>query len=582
MLVKISSVRLALMLLPFLLPGTSMCFIGAVSATQEELKPDLILTNGRVVTMDQRDSVVEAVAVKGERIIKVGSNSEIKPMAGKNTRILDLGGRVMLPGLVDAHSHTDGVSPECLDLTQARSIAEIKDAVVKKIATTPVGTWIVGAGPFMFWQGWDERRLQEKRLVTRWDLDPISPNHPVLLMKDAGHALVLNSFALKLANITKDTPDPRKEIVKDPATGEPTGVLLEASMGLGTSLLPPLSLAERMAAARNASDQLLRSGITTVAAMSVSPEDIGTFQALYSRPTQSLVSTVLCPYVPATRPVDEVLRFVRGSGVITGFGNEHLKLGALKIFVDGGITGRAAWFKKAYKNRPDFYGIPQVEKETLFATVRLADKLGWQIHLHVCGDAAAELALDALEAAQKENQTEGRRHILTHLYILSPEMIARMRRLGIVAVLQPNFVYALGEHMREALNEDQLTNIVPVRSLLDGQVPVALGIDGLPQNPMYAIYAAVVRRTDAGNVLAASEAVTVKEALRAYTKTSAYALFEEQRRGSIEVGKFADLIVLDRDIFKVPNDEIKDVKVLLTIKEGQIALNQLSQAKVRN
>jgi hypothetical protein len=278
-------------------------------------------------------------------------------------------------------------------------------------------------------------------------------------------------------------------------------------------------------------------------------------------------------------PVAEVLRFVRGSGVISGFGNEHLKLGALKIFVDGGITGRAAWFKKAYKNRPDFYGIPQVEKETLFAAVRLADKLGWQIHLHVCGDAAAELALDALEAAQKENQTKGRRHILTHLYILSPEMIARMRRLGVVAVLQPNFVYSLGEHMREALTDEHLKNIVPFRSLLEGKVPVALGIDGLPQNPMYAIYAAVVRRTDAGNALSGSEAVTVKDALRAYTNTSAYALFEEHRRGSIEPGKIADLIALDRDIFKVPSESIKDIKVLLTIKEGKIAFNQLTDVK---
>ena len=157
-------------------------------------------------------------------------------------------------------------------------------------------------------------------------------------------------------------------------------------------------------------------------------------------------------------------------------------------------------------------------------------------------------------------------------------MIARMRRLGVVAVLQPNFVYSLGEHMREALSDDQLANIVPVRSLLQGQVPVALGIDGLPQNPMYAIYAAVARRTDAGNILAANEAVGVMDALRAYTNTSAYALFEEQRRGSIERGKIADLIVLDRDIFKVPVETIKDVRILLTLREGMIAVNRLTGA----
>jgi predicted amidohydrolase YtcJ len=495
-------------------------------------------------------------------------------LAGKKTRIIDLGGRVMLPGFVDAHSHTDGVSPDSLDLTEASSIADITEAVRKKVATTPPGQWIVGAGPFMFWQGWDERRLRERRLVTRWDLDPVSPNHPVLLIKDAGHALVLNSYAMKMGNITKDTPDPRKEIVKDPTSGEPTGVLLEASMSLGINLLPEASLEDRVKAERNASNQLLGFGITTVAAMSVSAPEIAAFQYLYANTKEPLVSTILCPYVPTTRPLQEVLQFVNSWQVITGFGDQRLKLGSLKIFLDGGITGRAAWFKKPYKNRPDFYGIPQVERETLFAVVRQADKLGWQIHFHACGDAAAELALQALEAAQKENHTQGRRHILTHLYILSPDMIARMNRLGVVAVLQPNFVYSLGEHMREALSDDQLSEIVPVRRLLRGNVPVALGIDGLPENPMYAIYAAVVRRTNAGNVLAANESVSVMEAVRAYTNTSAYALFEEQRRGSIEPAKIADLIVLDQDIFKVPPETIKDVKVVLTVKAGQIAVDR--------
>jgi len=566
---------LAILVVSLLSTATFPLIRSEADALQDELAADLLLTNGRVFTMDSRGSIAEAVAVRGNRIIKVGTNSAVRSLSGKTTRVLDLGGRVVLPGLVDAHSHTDGVSPDCVNLTEARSVADITQAVARKAATKPPGTWIVGAGPFMFWQGWDERRLQEHRLLTRWDLDPVSPNHPVLLIKDAGHALVLNSYALRLANITRDSPDPRKEIVKDPVTGEPTGLLLEASMGLGINLLPAASLEDRMAAAGNASDQLLGMGITTVAAMSVSPEDIATFQALYSRANKPLVSTVLCPYVPTTRPLAEVLSFVRNWEVISGFGNEKLKLGSLKIFVDGGITGRAAWFKKAYKNRPGFYGIPQVERETLFATVRLADKLGWQIHFHVCGDAAAELALEALEAAQKENQTQGRRHILTHLYILSPEMITRMRRLGVVAVLQPNFVYSLGEHMREALSDDQLANIVPVRSLLQGQVPVALGIDGLPENPMYAIYAAVARKTDAGNVLAANEAVSVMDAVRAYTNTSAYALFEEQQRGSIERGKISDLIVLDQDIFKVPVETIKDVKILLTIRAGLIAVNRL-------
>lgn len=567
-------------------PGLALAVLGCIcTATTpapgqlipDETAPDLILTNAKVVTLDDQDRLLEAVAVKGDRIVGVGARVAIGKLAGRHTRVLDLGGRVVLPGFVDAHSHTSGVSPDYLDLTEAHSVAEIAAAVADKALTKPAGEWIVGAGPFMFWRGWDERRLQERRLLTRWDLDPVSPHHPVLLVKEAGHAVVLNSVALKLAGITKDTPDPRGQIMRDAATGEPTGVLLESAMNLAFDHLPPATHEDRMAAAQHAMGQLLELGITTVANMSVGREEIRAFQALYDRRGQPRVSTVLCPLVPAGGTPEQAVEFVRGWQVVSGLGNKNLKLGALKIFVDGGITGRAAWFKQAYKDRPGYYGIPQTSRETLFEVVRLADRLGWQLHLHACGDAAAELALDALEAAQKENQTTGRRHILTHLYVLSPEMIARMRRLGIVAVLQPNFVYSLGEHMRAALDDSQLEHIIPFRSLLAAGVPVALSADGLPQNPFYGIYAAVARKTEAGHPLGTAEAATVLDALRAYTRISAYALFEEHRRGSIEAGKVADLVVLDRDILEVPPEQVKDIQVLLTIKHGRVAVDRMHQ-----
>lgn len=262
--------------------------------------------------------------------------------------------------------------------------------------------------------------------------------------------------------------------------------------------------------------------------------------------------------------------------MISGFGDHRLKLGALKIFVDGGVTNRTAWFQKPYRDRPGYYGMPEVDRETLFETVRLADQLGWQLHFHTCGDAAAELVLQALEEARKRNQTAGRRHLLTHLYVLSTEQMARMRRLGVVAVLQPNFVYALGEHMRAVLADEQLEHLIPFRSLLEAGVPVALSADGHPQNPLYGVYAAVVRETEAGHVLGRGEAVSVLEALRAYTRTSAYSMFEEDRRGSLQPGKLADLIVLDRDLLTGPPSEIKDARVLLTIKNGAVAVDRLT------
>lgn len=571
--------------LPLLLGLALLAIATAVSAPSElapegvpkPLAADLVLLNGKVVTLDDSHQIAQAVAVKGDRIVAVGTNETVQTLAGPGTKVLDLAGRTVLPGLVDAHSHTSGVPPDYLDLFGVRSVAEIQEAVAQKAGTKPPGEWIVGSGRFMIYSGWDDKRLKEKRWLTRWDIDPVSPNHPVLLIKDGGHAVVLNSYALRLAGITKETPDLKGQIVRDPQTGVPTGALLKLASEVTSQLLPPPTKEERIQAAANASRQLLRMGTTTVVDASTDDEMFRVYQALYARGTEPLVSTVLSPHVP-TESLEQSLQFVQGWQVTSGFGNDQLKLGALKIFVDGGVTNRTAWFKKPYKDRPDYYGIPEVDRKMLFETVRLADQLGWQLHFHTCGDAAVELVLDALEEAQKENQTSGRRHILTHLYVLSAKQIARMRRLGVVAVLQPNFVYALGEHMQAVLGEEQLEHLIPFRSLLQAGVPVALSADGHPQNPFYGIYVAAERKTEAGHVLGAAEAVDRLDALRAYTRTSAYALFEEGRRGSIEAGKLADLIVLDRDILTIPLEEIKDIQVLLTIKSGQIAVNRLTQA----
>ena len=575
---SVSSVNLKRVLCGSLVLALLVLFFEACGNPQQSsgLPADVILLHGKVLTMNDAGDTVQAVAIRQGRIVAVGSDSQIEALAGSATRVIDLQGRVASPGLVDAHSHIEGVPPEDLDLTHASSVAEVQKAVADRAAKIPAGQWIVGAGPFMTWQGWDERRLKEKRLLTYKDLDPVSPDHPVLLVKDAGHAVVLNSYAMRLAKIDKNTPDPRHEIMRDPKTGQLTGVLLEAGMSLGFAAIPPASQESRIAAMRHASDQLLHWGVTTVEGVSIGKEDFRDFQALYQGAREPLVSSVLCPLVPSTKPTNESVQFVKDWSVITGFGNESLKLGALKIFNDGGITGRGAWFKEAYKGRPGYYGIPQVTKETLFATVKEGDRLGWQVHIHTCGDAAAELAIQALEAAQQENHTTGRRHIMTHLYILSPDMIARMKRLGVVAVLQPNFVYSIGEHMREALNDDQLQDIVPYRSLIEAGVSVAIGADGLPQNPFYALYAAVARVTEAGNKLAPQEAVTVMDALRAYTRGSAYALFEEDRRGSLEPGKIADVMVLDRDILTVPVEQVKDAQVLMTIKDGGVVFDNLT------
>ncbi len=543
------------------------------------LAPDLVFLNGKVVTMDDAGHITQAVAIKGGRFVAVGTNDEIRALAGSKTRVIQLRGLTVLPGLVDAHSHTSGVPTDWLDLFDAGSILEIQQKVAQKIATKRPGEWVVGSGKFMTYSGWDDRRLREKRWLNRQDLDPVSPQNPVVLIKDGGHAIVVNSYALRVTGIDKNTPDPRHEILRDAESGELTGAILESSIDLVYKHLPVLTTQDRADAAIGASRQLLEMGTTTVADAAVSDQAFPVFQEILASQRGPLVSYVLMPEVPASGPLEDASKFILSWRVKTGFGDDRVKLGALKFFVDGGITAQSAWFTKPYKNRAGHYGIQRIQTKTLFELVRIADQLGWQLHFHTCGDAAAQLVLDALEAAQKQNKTSGRRHVLTHLYYASPEMIRRMHELGVIAVLQPNFVYTLGEHMRAAMQDDQLAHYMPFRSLLEAGVPVALSADGHPQNPLYGIMGSVVRRTDAGHPLGEAEAVTAMEALRAYTRTSAYSLFEEDRRGSIEPGKLADLIVLDRDILAVKPEEIKDLKVLLTIKNGQVAVDHLSKSE---
>src|SRR3972149_332661 len=350
----------------------------------EALAPELILVNGKVMTLDDADRVVEAVAIKAGRIVAVGSNQTIRALAGRATRVLDVGGRLVLPGLVDAHSHSTGVPPDYLDLYGAHSIAEIVEAVRKKAEEKPEGEWIVGSGTFMVYSGWDDTRLAEKRWVTRADLDPVSPHHPVLLIKDGGHAVVLNSYALRLAGIPKDTPDPTGQTPREPQSGEPTGAVLKLATEVTSELLPRPTEEERIQAALNASGQLLRMGTTTVADASSTPETIRIFQAMYARGQEPLVSTILDPVVPVGKGLEESLEVVHSWAVQTGFGDERIKLGALKFFIDGGVTSRTAWFSQPYKDRPDYYGIPEVNRETLFEVGRLADRLGLQLHLHTC------------------------------------------------------------------------------------------------------------------------------------------------------------------------------------------------------
>ncbi len=527
--------------------------------------PDIVLINGKVFTCDAANSIHQAVAIADGRFAAVGTNEEIRALAGPSTKVIDLRGRLVLPGFIDAHIHPIGLGiPNYLDVSQATSIAEIRRALAEQAAETPAGQWIRGGG-------WLEENLAEQRAPTRWDIDEAAGDHPVILFKQGWHALLANSRALWRARITRETPDPPGgHIVRDPQTGEPTGLLEEAAMDLVIAVIPkrPTDTIEGL---RQTCTRLLKYGITTAYFSSELPETLRAYQQLYRPPRPAMVRAIIRPWLYTTgRTTADLLAQLEGWPVISGLGNEWLRIGELKIFVDGGITTQSALMWKAYKGRPGYFGVQSIDKETLNAVVKKAHRLGWQIHFHTCGDRAIDLALDALEAAQKAFPRKDARHSLTHTYVISPRAIERLARLNVAVVVQPNFIYTLGRRFAFSFEEERLRRVIPVKTLLDHGVRVVFSSDNIPIGPLQGLYGAVHRVSRDGRPIGPEEEITIEQAIRLYTIAGAYLAFDERRKGSIEVGKLADAVVIDRDLLTVPVEEIRRARVDMTIVGGRI------------
>ncbi|MDA0681196.1 MAG: amidohydrolase [Proteobacteria bacterium] len=515
---------------------------------------DTILHNGKVVTIDASLSIMSAVVVDGDSIVAVGGDELLEEYVANNT--VDLAGKVLMPGFVDSHTHIRGEPQRHINLTETKSIEEIKNLVSDKAAELGEGEWITG-------YGWSEDFMAELRRPLRTDLDEAAPDNPVLLTRAGGHSAVANSAALRQAEITATTPQPDNGVIEHRDDGELNGVIRERQ-DIISRLIPEATNEEVRDSLIAELRRQLSLGITSLTHATGSIEAWPEWETIYSQHRGTLPRANLQVFWidPGT---------MMAFGKKSGDGDEHLRVGPIKIFVDGGFTGPAAYTKEPYKDQPDYRGTLSIEPAELTRIISELNAAGWQTGIHAIGDAAIELVVDELALALDENPRVDHRHYLNHFTVMpSSVAMAKMAEYGIAVTQQANFTYTLEGRYVDYLDGDRVEHNNPLRTPMNHGIHVALSSDILPIGPMVGIYAAVTRKGMSGRVFAAEEALSVMEALQAYTLYGAWLSFEEGMKGSIEAGKLADMIVLDQDILTIDPAQILNVNIEQTWLGGRL------------
>jgi hypothetical protein len=529
-----------------------------------------IFINGSIITIDEDDRICDAVAVAGNKIVFVGSSSEALKHRSAHTDVIDLKGRTLIPGFIDAHCHaaTYGVAQLHLPCSprDVSSIDDLLKSISRRASTTPPGEWILG-------RGYNHLSMREKRHPTRWELDSAAPNHKVFLVRTCGHLAVANSRVLDEFNIGPATPDPEGGKIDKDSQGRPTGLLYEqAAMRIRMQTQP--SSAELETALKKMNEEFLRLGITSLHdASGVNPEEIRVFQKGGS---EGWIKVRLYLMVRSAGSVCQLGDSFLQTGLVTGFGNERIRLGPYKIMIDGAGSSGSAAMKNPYPGDSENYGILNISEQELNERIENAHRCGYQIALHAIGDKAIEMALDGYARALTRYPRSNHRHRIEHCGFLSDALIQKLIDLEVIPALGLPFLYELGENYLEIYEQNDLQRAYPLGSLLKSGVKAALSSDApvIHPNPMHGLYFALAHKTKSGRSIAPGQKVGMLQALRAYTIHGAYASFEEEIKGSIEPGKLADLVVLSRNILSAPTEELLDVSVDLTMVDGEILFRQ--------
>lgn len=516
---------------------------------QEKEQAEMAVINGKVFTVSEKNPEVQAVAVKDGKILALGTDEEIKKHIGPSTRVLDVEGKLVVPGFIDAHCHLNygGSTLSMLDLREAVSIQSIQEQIAARIEELPEGATVVGYASYpntaLFkGLGWPTKEI----------LDEVSPDNPVLIRRMGGHAIWVNSVALEQSGITRDTESPSGgEIVKDPETGEPTGILKEAASNL-LKVSTPWNTRENVEKALEHAAKLGLTGVQTDAGLS--------FVELLDQLKKEGKLTLR---IYAWIPVHELDKYME-KGIQRGQGDEMLRIGLVKIYIDGTIGVRSALMFESFTEEPGNTGLAQYEEEEFYALVEKAHANDYQVGVHAIGDKGVNWVLNAIEKAQKKHGNKGLRHRVEHCTVITFEDAERLGRLGVVASMQPN-ITGSELYRRMRLGVERARRVDMWRTLLNNGAVLAWGTDWPVSslNPMENLYQLVTRYYK-------EERLTMAEAIKYYTYGSAYASFEEDIKGTLEKGKLADMVVLSRDLFSIPPKEILNTEVLYTILGGKI------------
>jgi predicted amidohydrolase YtcJ len=530
--------------------------------------PSMILYSGKIVTLDKNNDTVEAIAIRDGKVLAVGTDKDMLRLKTSSTKLVNLQGRTVIPGIIDSHNHPTGQGMKLFwaDLSKPTSIAGIVEMIGAQVKNAKPGEWVQNSGI------WNDSKLTDKRNPTRFDIDPVSPNNPVFLNR--GHMAVVNTAALRVLGITKNTPNPPGgTFEKDPKTGELTGRLYEKAIEPVRKMVPAATPEQLEAAQIESLKEYAAAGVTSVRSAADSPAAMRAFIALHNRGALKLrvsVNILINPNMPAA----DLEKMLRDSPVSSGLGDDMLKVWGIKMVADGGSD--LAYMRQHYVNRPDFFGQPGGTQQNFINAARLCNKYGWRVGIHAVGDAAVDMVLKAYQAANKDSSIVGKRWAIEHGYVLHPEQMDQIKNLGLVMNMQTWHLYNLRRNFLQNYGRQTAEMSHNYEDLLHRGIPIAGGTDWTlePSDNFKWMWVEVTRKTIDGEAVAPNQALTREQALRFHTIWAAYNTFDENVKGTLEPGKFADLVVLSADYMHVPVDDVPKIVPLVTIVGGNVVFKK--------
>jgi predicted amidohydrolase YtcJ len=526
---------------------------------------DHVFLNGQVVTVNSHNEVTTALAVRGNRILAVGSNEDISALIEKQTNVIDLAGRSLLPGFIDSHLHfmvhgTNRLGVNCK--ADSPAISSIQEKLRAKAAKTPAGEWVRG------W-GYNDTKLTERRHPTRWELDEVSTEHPIILVRTCAHISVCNSKALELAGINESTLNPSGGEIDRDERGIPTGLLKETAH-MQVFELAGYSEDELIEALRLADQDFHQAGITSI-------HEAGGYGPIQMKVMQQAarsrqIKTRIYAMWGALNNSDHFVNSALETGMTTGLGDDRFRIGPAKIFTDGSSSGPTCATRQPYTSMPDYYGIQYYSQDEIDEILGKAHKLGWQITAHAMGDRAVEMMINCIDRALSNNPRTDHRHRIEHAGMVPPDLMERMAKLGIVPTPNPAFLYEFGDGYLVNYGYERVSHMFPAAGYLEKAIIAAGGSDCpvTTYDPLRGIHAAVNRRTETGQDAGTNQCISIADAIRMFTYNGAYASFDEDIKGSLEAGKLADLIILNEPILDAAPERIQELKVDMTLIDGEI------------